>query len=568
MIGRRDGSTTSDVDLAPDEWVSRRHAHVWYDSGEWWIEDVGTSGAGSTHGTRVDGKEIKGRTTATRLDLWAEIQVGQSVLMLAPPDWRRWRAGDLVIEVTALPVINFSVVHCGIAIVSRVVARNWGTRRSTPSTLALEIPGYTTRLRIDLDGMAPGESRTWHRPDLPVDARAIEGIGERHRRRLAISADGRPLLGAALDCWMLPHHEWSFDPAHRVTLASFVLRGHPLVTQIHAAVAPALLHHGGVAVTCRAVYEHLRTSWRLKWVAECANELPGERPTGQKVSLPHMMLEQNGRTGIGTCLDFALLLAACLERAGLQPLLAILDAGATRHALVGCWPAARPPLEPLPRGIDIARRALWIEPTGCAVGPNGEATIEFDAARERAMQCLAEAPLEFVVDIAAARQDGIRPLPFTGELIWAPDARRVLALAQGLADETGASQSIQVLLLALLSQERSATHSVFALCGRDIDDDRRRLRSMLRPDGQPGTPTVNFERALGDAVAHAKQARSALVREVDLLAALVTTSSRAFAAALMRLELPRDDLTRAVRVVARSADAEPREVGTETELPP
>lgn len=50
---------------------------------------------------------------------------------------------------------------------------------------------------------------------------------------------------------------------------------------------------------------------------------------GQKVRSPSRILE----TGLGTCLDLALFLAACLEQCGLNPLVLL----KTGHAFVGCW---------------------------------------------------------------------------------------------------------------------------------------------------------------------------------------------------------------------------------------
>ena len=51
--------------------------------------------------------------------------------------------------------------------------------------------------------------------------------------------------------------------------------------------------------------------------------------TGQRVRLPHIVLEQKQ----GTCLDLAVLYAACLEAVGLFPLLFFIK----EHAFAGCW---------------------------------------------------------------------------------------------------------------------------------------------------------------------------------------------------------------------------------------
>jgi Adenylate cyclase, family 3 (some proteins contain HAMP domain) len=54
LIGRHTDGLT--LDLAPDMYVSRTHARIWEDDGQFWIEDLK-----STRGTRVNGEEIRGQ---------------------------------------------------------------------------------------------------------------------------------------------------------------------------------------------------------------------------------------------------------------------------------------------------------------------------------------------------------------------------------------------------------------------------------------------------------------------------------------------------------------------------
>lgn len=55
-IGRPREGVPMDLDLTPDQSVSRPHARVRLDAGRYWIEDLG-----SRHGTQVNGQEIKGK---------------------------------------------------------------------------------------------------------------------------------------------------------------------------------------------------------------------------------------------------------------------------------------------------------------------------------------------------------------------------------------------------------------------------------------------------------------------------------------------------------------------------
>ena len=54
VIGRAEKGVTCDFDLAPDARVSRRHARVFLQQEQYWVEDLS-----SRHGTKLNGREIK-----------------------------------------------------------------------------------------------------------------------------------------------------------------------------------------------------------------------------------------------------------------------------------------------------------------------------------------------------------------------------------------------------------------------------------------------------------------------------------------------------------------------------
>ncbi|MBW1798278.1 MAG: FHA domain-containing protein [Deltaproteobacteria bacterium] len=57
-----------DLDLTPDSYVSKRHAHITFENGEYWIKDLG-----SGNGTWVDGQKI---TIKTQLTPESKVRVG------------------------------------------------------------------------------------------------------------------------------------------------------------------------------------------------------------------------------------------------------------------------------------------------------------------------------------------------------------------------------------------------------------------------------------------------------------------------------------------------------------
>jgi adenylate cyclase len=74
VIGRPPANMQIDLDLTGDPLVSRLHARIFVEQGQYWVEDLG-----STNGTWVNGRRI---TTKTALTAGAKIQVGQTHLEL------------------------------------------------------------------------------------------------------------------------------------------------------------------------------------------------------------------------------------------------------------------------------------------------------------------------------------------------------------------------------------------------------------------------------------------------------------------------------------------------------
>mgnify|MGYP003927971803 FL=1 len=74
-IGRKSSKGTPELDLAEDRSVSRKHAKIWEEEGEYWIEDLG-----SRLGTWVNGL----RRTKIKVKFGDRITVGKTMLQLLP----------------------------------------------------------------------------------------------------------------------------------------------------------------------------------------------------------------------------------------------------------------------------------------------------------------------------------------------------------------------------------------------------------------------------------------------------------------------------------------------------
>lgn len=78
-IGRAKYGLSVDLDLTPDQGVSRPHARIWTDGEKYWIEDLNSS-----NGTTVDGKQIKEKGKIP-LEPGSSVRISETTLRLESP---------------------------------------------------------------------------------------------------------------------------------------------------------------------------------------------------------------------------------------------------------------------------------------------------------------------------------------------------------------------------------------------------------------------------------------------------------------------------------------------------
>jgi pSer/pThr/pTyr-binding forkhead associated (FHA) protein len=541
-IGRLPGA---DVHLEEDRFVSRAHARVWYADLRWWIEDVGSS-----HGTRVRGDDIRGRG-AVALAGGDEILIGQTRLVFAASDRRVLRAGQASIELQVAPAVNFALHHCGMPIVELVVVQ--AADGPTPAArLSLDLGAYAEAHDLLVPALDSGTSTSFSRPAFSIDYGALQAQTERARWPVQARWNGELVRGDPVECWVLAHNEWSAAQPHRVSLAAFVLPNHPLIEQLVLELEPdppdalAALHH------------YFSTRWRLSY----REEPPHWDSSSQKIRLPHqVLLDPVERTGVGTCLDLALLYAACLENLGLQAVVAVVDMGQWWHALVGTWRVPSTGLEPIV--VDRQRlleEAHWIDATASTT------SLEFRrdviGATAEAVRILSERKLQFALDVAAARQDHITPLPFAGEPYPSPAVVGALEAARIIAEAAGAQPSGASLLLALLGIVGGLTREIVASRFGSLEAVKARIRAQLT-SGSAGSSTLRRTRDLARSLA--RDEGSPMVLEPHLLTALLQTPSASLDSALNVVGTSRSDM---LTLVARRIATTPTQYSIFSEWQP
>lgn len=220
---------------------------------------------------------------------------------------------------------------------------------------------------------------------------------------------------------ILAFDEWNGLQSLPEILAAFTTPNHPSIESILSDAADILCNWTGraslsgyqsrdpqrVALTAGAIFTALQKQ-SIRYI----NPPASFEETGQKIRLPDRILESR----LATCLDLTVTVAACLEQAGLHPLI-VITAG---HAFVGVWleeetfaDVATDDLLRLRKRVELGQIAVF-EATLIA----SEQPVSFDQAIKDGRQHLEDvAAFRCVIDIRRARKSRIRPLPLRIERI-------------------------------------------------------------------------------------------------------------------------------------------------------
>ncbi|MBN9026343.1 MAG: DUF4011 domain-containing protein, partial [Rhizobiales bacterium] len=328
---------------------------------------------------------------------------------------------EQVLNIRAFVAGHLSVAFHQNAIpaISEIVIENASEIDATD--LLIEIvsePAFARPLAIRIERIAAGGTHHVRMPDLPLDAGYLRGLAEGVRGSLSfrLAANGVPVATEIVEIQLLPPAQWGGVGAAPEILAAFVRPNDPAVDAVLRDAATRLEQAGKSGAIDGYTSGRKERVWELAsaiWSALAARGIAYVLPpasferTGQKVRGPSDVIERR----VGTCLDMTLLYAACLEQAGLHPLV-VLTAG---HAFVGLWlkdegfPTAVVDDVQLLRKRRDLEDMLFVETTLLTQTP----AARFAHAIEKGNRQVDEdagAPLELAIDIQRSRSRGIRPL--------------------------------------------------------------------------------------------------------------------------------------------------------------
>lgn len=311
-------------------------------------------------------------------------------------------------------------------------------QNAVPALRELAVSSNTDSALQELDltvSSAPAflKPRTWHLDavgvgqtvhvkdlDLHLDGALLSRLTEAEKSTVAFRLTRREQPEVALCILevvveLLPRNHWAGIGQSPEMAAAFVQPNDPAVEQILKAAA-GVLHRAGKSGAIDGYKHGAKRAWELAsavWGAVVAMRLDYSLPpasfehTGQKVRGPSQVAE----SGLATCMDLALLFAACLEQAHLNPLIVFLKG----HAFVGLW--LRPEEFSITVVDDVTalrkrvklKELILFETTLVTHRP----AASFSQACENAVKQIAEEnqdAFELAVDVRRARMTRIKPL--------------------------------------------------------------------------------------------------------------------------------------------------------------
>ncbi len=245
--------------------------------------------------------------------------------------------GDsLKVELTALPAVNFALIHNRVPALRRLTIDNLSDEPLQDLAVSVELHGHDGPLadpwRREIAALNPQAPVTWaDLSEFTPFAQSLSRVDEAFNATLEITVShpwGQPLR-VARPLRVLAHNEWLASPALFDTIAAFVQPNASAVTEILREAAEILKSATGdsaivgyqrgperVIETAGAIYEALRARELVYAPAPSSFE-----STGQRIRTPHAVLNDR----LGNCVDLTVTYAACLEQAGLRPVICIVD---------------------------------------------------------------------------------------------------------------------------------------------------------------------------------------------------------------------------------------------------
>lgn len=332
------------------------------------------------------------------------------------------------IEMLISPTINYATQQNDVPVIHSLRISNHTNSVLHELQLKIETePAFAVPLEKTVAYIGPEQTYDLGTLDLTLSHDFLSTLNERVTGVVHVTAESTAgVVRKSEKVWVLAYDEWSGLSGIPEMVAAFVLPNHPAVESILEMAAAFLQQWTGdsslsgyqsknrkrVVETAAAIYVALQ-NLGIKYVSSPASF----EESGQKIRTPDRILDSK----LGTSLDLATLAAACLEQAGLHPLICF----AAKHAFTGVWvddecfpDCSVDNVLRVRKRVELGEICVF-DTTLVTSGPKES----FIRAVKEAKNVLSDDD-EFlcVVDIRRSRMSRIRPLPVRSGLLTAKDS--------------------------------------------------------------------------------------------------------------------------------------------------
>jgi len=321
-----------------------------------------------------------------------------------------------------VPTIGFAAQQNGIRSINKIVITNDGAARENLTLRVTTDPAFSKPAEMRIDAIGANDEYPIDRLDISLSGDYLRAINEKTSGWLQFEVkeeDGTILCTCLNPVSLLAWNEWSGLKGLPEILAAFVLPNDPAVAKIIGAASELLRMETGngalngyqsgnrqrVLLEVAAIYKAL-AAWKISYIGAPASF----EESGQKIRFPSQIIHD----GFGTCLDLALLFAACFEAIGLHPFVFIQDG----HAFAGCWLAERTLPDAACEDIQTIRKLADEKLITCfeATAVTSEMpTVLSDAERLAAPRLEDKKKFHHALDVKRARVARILPIPVPGQ---------------------------------------------------------------------------------------------------------------------------------------------------------
>ncbi len=324
----------------------------------------------------------------------------------------------LNIQIDASMTTGYAAIQNNIPIIRSLTVKN--TSNEVLENIEFKIqcePEFAEPIRFLFEYLEPGESRRIFPIDLKPHHSNLSKLDEAEMSTISVlaSSGDQTLTKVSHTIEVLAYDQWAGSRSLPELLAAFCMPNSVVVDRL-LGKASALLSQGVSDCTLNG-YQSKNREHVWRGISAIYSTLMGENiqyvlppasfsSDGQKIRTPERIFD--GR--VATCLDLAMLFAACFEQAGLRPVILLKE----KHAWVGVWlidtnfsGAIVDDLQAIRKRVESGE-FIVLETTGITNTSRSSLRRACSTAKTYLEE---EGTFQYAVDIHRARELRILPLP-------------------------------------------------------------------------------------------------------------------------------------------------------------